>query len=201
MTRCVLAIFFALSLGTLLAHAGPVIEISEPPCTSTDTLVTSLNNGFQFSPINGGGVFGFCNETDTNWTRLLLAISTSVTDTVTCIPGAFLSCASFTDPNHPGFIYVFFDGVSAGLPPFVPPHPGVPDGSRFEVNLDCQNVRGCTPVPDGTGAWTGDTIGFGYANFDPNDPLPTPSPVPEPATLGLVSAGVAVGFFRRKRLN
>jgi hypothetical protein len=200
MTRRVLVlVFFAVSLGTLLAHAGPVIEISEPPCLDTDMQVHNLDNGFHFPTIGGGGQFGFCNKTDEDWHRLLIAIHTTVSaDTVTCLHGAFLACNVFSNENDPGFVYVLFDGVSEGFLPFVPASPGVPINERFTVNLDCQQIRSCTPVPDGTGAWTDDTVGFGYANFN-STTLPTPS-LPEPGTLALLSIGaVAIGYILKKR--
>jgi hypothetical protein len=183
-----------LVLGMCAGASASRIQISEPQCTSTDVdvLPSALNNFGPFVPINGGGQFGFCNKTGEDWTSILIAVRTTVSiDNIVCDPGAFLACIKATTPDAPGVDYLYFLGT-IGQPPIIPFY-GVRNNERFTVNLDCAPGDICSTPPD----WPQGTTFFGYGNFQINSPLPVP-PVPEPASVVLLAAGLGAAYWRKK---
>jgi hypothetical protein len=172
------------------------IQISEPQCTPGDIDVPpSPDNSFGFIPVNGGGVFGFCNQTGQDWTSLLIAVRTTVSiNNIVCDPSnAFAACFKATDPQAPGVDYLFFLGT-AGRPPIFP-FVGVRNNERFTIDLNCNPGDICSTPPD----WPDGTEFFGYGNFNLDNPLPIPpSSTPEPASLTLLGAGIAAAFWRKK---
>ena len=205
-------LLFVLTLG--IAASATKIQISEPLCQPGDTVVTNLFQGFTVTPVNGGGTFAFCNDTGEDWTTLLIALRTPLTpDQIDCSSSAFESCTKSTNGDVPGVVYAFFSGVTTtpalnfgktnnknddsgdddgGGDDDHSQFPGVPDGHEFIVDMNC--VNGCSGPPD----WPKGTVGFGYGN-QPNDPgnFPVP-PVPEPASLALVVAGIGAVITRTK---
>jgi len=213
MGRKVLLLLFLISLTA--AASATRIQISEPQCQPGDTDVTQLSNGFSVTPVNGGGTFSFCNDTGQDWTTLLIALRTTVTaDQIDCSTSAFESCTKTTNPNVPGVVYAFFSGVTSNnnnrhsrnddgeedddaecpVESGGGNFPGVPNHCEFIVDMNCG--ANCTAPPD----WPKGTVGFGYAN-EPDDPanFPIPPAVPEPASLVLVSSGIAAAIVNRKR--
>ncbi len=196
MARRLLLLFFVLAL--TVAASATRIQISEPPCTPNDTDVpaSAINNFGPFVPINGGGQFGFCNKTGQDWTSILIAIRTSLDiSQIECVPGAFLACIKSTTPAAPGVDYLYFLGTP-GNPQFGIPFFGVKNNERFTVNLDCAPGDICLDPP----LWPDDTVIYGYGNIPITAPFPIPpASTPEPATLALLSTGLAAGIWRRKR--
>jgi len=203
MSRRLIVFLLFFMAGSVLAHAGR-IEISEPQCEDGDTAVTSLTNGFAVIPnLNGGGTFHFCNETGQDWSNIVIGILTTAPISDIQCPSsspsdpqnnehlAFSTCVLFPSNSIANLIYAYFFGVSPPIPQFgFNGFPGVPDGQRFTVDLDCHDFGGCIPWPTGT-------IMLASENVGPNDPLPTP--VPEPASLTLLASGGVAAYLRRKR--
>jgi len=219
-------LFLMVLIASISASAAQ-IRVDNPSCNDPKfandpvTNVYNLNNGFSFevTPQTGGQpVFYFCNKTDEAWTSLLLAIHTSLSPSdVNCATSgaavgtpAFQYC-SITNPEN-GLLYANFTNTS----PFNSPnnfdnkhknkgdddgeggddnkYPGVGIGDIFIIDLTCINKRSpACQVPN----WNPGDGGNGYANYDPSNGYPVPSP--EPATLALVASGIAVTAMRRKR--
>jgi hypothetical protein len=202
--RLLLVLFLVLS-ASVIAHAttDPRIVITEPGCQEGDTSVTSVTDGFVFASVSGGGVFNFCNNTGVNWTNILVGVlSTAPLSTIDCPSAtqqdpantahlAFSTCLLFASPNPHTSFYAYFFGTSPGVPALgFNGFPGVPNGERFVVNLNCPEfISDCTPWPDGSRF-------VGIPNFDFSNPLPS---VPEPSTLAMLATAFGAGLLRRKR--
>ena len=99
MKSCWAVLAFALVIGcSLSAFAGPTIIIGDPACASWDTSlgpiqdVTDLNN-FSFSANSiGGGYFGFCNKTGTQWKTVDFKFLSSTLPTIICDSDIYTSC-------------------------------------------------------------------------------------------------------------
>jgi len=205
------------SLAAAVAWAGP---ITDPAMGLDDGSLSSPITGATFSPINGGGVFDFFNDTGE-----LIALLTFDT---TVLPGllpeqiAAFVCNDANTPGHPnpffvncsisyhfdtGLIDISFFGLDTnhlGIPPGDPNcHSSIqhnPCVGHFFVTLN----DNFTLFPNGPGGWNDPAlvgpngITFGVAGISPTSSIPEPS-------ISCLTAG-ALGFLaiiwrRRKKLS
>jgi PEP-CTERM motif len=192
MVKRVLLVLFLMSLSSA-AFAG-LIRVGEPPCTGSDQIITTLDNGFSFTPLNPNpsngdqGTFGFCNETGQGLTSLVVGIRTTLTPSqVSCDSGPFEICYAFTYGADPGDLFIAF--TYNPLLPGPPPPAPVPNNDEFTISLSCEVGDVClNPWP---------TTPFEGSAGVNNNPANLPH-VPEPASLVLLGSGIAAGMLRRK---
>lgn len=181
------------------AFAGPTIIIGDPACSSWDNSagpiqsVSNLNN-FSFTTNSiGGGYFGFCNNTGSQWTTVDFKFLSSTLPTIFCNSDIYLTCdvtpitggydIKFSDPKNP----------SSNSDPG-----GIPDGHYLAINMNSPSAT-CTPTAtnpcNGNGGdWPPLLTVYGGTNQDAT------IPTPEPAAIILVGTGlVALRQYRRRR--
>ncbi|HEU5452051.1 MAG TPA: PEP-CTERM sorting domain-containing protein [Terriglobales bacterium] len=213
-TAIALCFVFALLTG-LRAHASPLdptIGIADPSCSSWNPawgplLTVTDGNAFTFSPNNGGGFFGFCNQTSAQWTQLDIMLPATgpdfnyTTADITCTGGIYTFCDKTLLEN--GYIDLFLhdpnNQTSASDPG------GVHIGHFLTINLNddqCDptnpDTKSCTPL----GSWANDVLFTGLGNGGPGSAINAPvQSVPEPAAILLVGSGLAGLWELRRRKN
>ena len=180
-----------------IAHADgladPRMIVSDPPCFE-GPCPNPVGLTFSFtSNANGGGFFEFTNESDFDWTSLLIETGsdpfTVPPNLISCQTNAFLSCV--VSDLGGGVTAMYLSGVTAPGCEFGCAN-GIPDFDIFTINLNGEADSPVDESPDGSGGW-----GSGR-NFSASANVPPP--VPEPATITLMAAGLGV-FFAKKKLG
>ncbi len=185
-------------LGITTVASATKIQVGDPGCDPNDVIIHD-GDTIHYSVQNGGGTFGFCNETSSTWKTLLIGLETTVPiEDITCsVEGnVFLPCKLFTT-DQPNVVYAWFNACENLDTTCANTYLGIPVGDHLVIDMNCPDDDCKGPPFD----WTDGTSGTGFTNIpgDPNgDPLYVP-PVAEPATLTLVSVGLGAGIFRRKR--
>lgn len=190
--------FVFLALSARADVMDPTMSMGDPNCHASPVQTTNVSGPFFVSPVGGGGVFAFCNKSGVLWSTFDVVVpvapgidQNSVACHVTGSPAPFGPC---TVSLIGSFVDIFFSangtscsGNACGIP------------NNFYLLVDLNNP--CPPetecVPSGT--WPDSTV----LTFDPNghagDAIAF-APVPEPASLLLLSTGLlAVWQFRRRR--
>jgi hypothetical protein len=196
MARRFLLLFVLIGL-TAVASATK-IQVGDPECTGDDIIIHD-GDQIQYTVQNGGGTFGFCNETSSDWKTLLVAIQTTVpVEDITCNTegNVFLPCKLYTT-DTPNLVYAWFETCDNLDTPCNITYTGVSINNHLIIDMNCPD-DGCKGPPFD---WPDDTHGTGFTNI-PGDghgnPLFLP-PVPEPATATLLTAGLMAAYIRRKR--
>jgi hypothetical protein len=158
--------------------------------------LTSDNFSFTING-QGGGVFDFLNDTNTDWITVTLFASAPIDSSFTCNPTQFghlfENCSTtVTSQNHETgqeAVTVFFSGtggcdVTSDNPGCFP---GIKDDSHFFFNLN--NDFNCQE--ECNGGWTPNFTVQGGGNLPPS--------VPEPASIFLVLTGLGGIVARRRR--
>jgi hypothetical protein len=166
----------------------PVMGVSDPICGDGGCPFTELTTFSFFSNASGGGVNQVQNESNVDWTSLLIDVTTNggtlpsvPSDTITCITNAFATCQSFNLDNGDTAIYL------TGMIIFPD---DIPVGAIATFNLN-DLVGGSQPFNvNGTGGWGS------LREFDVSANVP--APVPEPATLTLLGVGAGALLAKRK---
>ena len=196
------------------AWAGP---ITDPAMGLDDGSLSSPITGATFSPINGGGVFEFFNDTGRQIT--LLAFETTVLPGLTSDQLAtfvcndavtrarsnpfFLNC-SIAYQSVTGVLDVSFFGTNSGHPGIPPADPGCEDTSQTHL---CAGhffviLNDNFAFSPNAGGWADPTlVGPNPITFDVSSIV---TDTPEPATAGLAGAGtmlLAILCHRRRRLR
>jgi hypothetical protein len=170
--------------------ADPRMIVSDPPCDVECPNPVGLTFSF-FSNANGGGFLTFTNASGFDWTSLLIetgSIPFNVPpNLISCQTNAFLSC-EVSDLGG-GITAMYLSGVNGpdSDGPF-----GIPAFDIFTINLNGEADDPVDESQDGSGGW-----GPGR-NFDASANVPPP--VPEPATITLIAAGLGV-FLAKKKLG
>ncbi|MGZ4816392.1 MAG: PEP-CTERM sorting domain-containing protein [Terriglobales bacterium] len=195
MARKLLLLLFVL-LGITAVASATKVSVGDPGCNPNDQIIHDGDKIF-FHVVDGGGTFGFCNETSSDWHTLLVGIATTIPiEDITCnvANNVFLPCKLYTT-DEPNVVYAWFQTCDNINVPCDGTHPGIVIDDQLILDLNCKDEN-CKPPFD----WPNDTHGQSFYNI-PTDgqgnPLYFP-PVPEPATLTLVGVGIAAGFFRRR---
>ena len=173
------------------AHADglpvdPQMIVSDPPCV--ESCGTAVGTTFSFmSDTNGGGFFTFQNVSEENWSSLLITTGSDPFNvpaaSVTCSTNAFLSCQASDLAG--GITAMFLSGLNTDI------H-GILIFDSFTINL---NDDGPTDVsPTGSGGWS--NVGGDVRTFDASANVA--NPVPEPATLTLMGAGLGALLAKKK---
>ena len=161
--------------------ADPRMIVSDPICGEGCVSVEGTSFSFQ-SDANGGGFLTFQNVSGIDWFSLLIETGSTpfkvLADTVTCETNAFESCQVFDLEG--GITAMYFSGTN-------------PDGPFGIRNLDVFTIE----LNDVQGL---DGGGWGaFRNFDATANVA--SPVPEPATLTLMVAGLGALLAKKKYLS
>jgi hypothetical protein len=206
--------FLAFSLFSLRAHAGsPTIGLGDPDCNSWNEDLGPLffigeSGSFTFaSNTNGGGYFGFCNQSGDGWTTVdIKFLTTTFTpEDIICQSSVFQNCDKTLND---GVLDLFFynpqtesHGDSGGIPNNHLMTINLNDPTPSEVSaLTSEAVDQCVPDHNtdcngNTGSWPGQQF-YGQGNGQ----AVIPSNVPEPGSILLVSSGLmALWRFRRRR--
>ena len=194
--------FLIVAIVAVPAHADldPGFGLGDPNCSSVPqgANVTSVTGPFYVTPVNGGGVFYFCNQSGTLWTQFDVVVpivpnvitASTVTCTVDGFPRPFGPCFVSTIGN---FVDIFF---SPNNSTFNGQACGIPNDFFLYVDLNCNNIPNCQPWPANSPTITlnpngtpGSAIAF--------------SPVPEPTSLLLLGTGFGALWrrYRRQRLT
>lgn len=125
------------------------------------------------SPEQGFGKLFFTNASGQNWTSLRLIETGVPAGAISCVQSLFASCKIETLNN--GAVEILLSGVGKTDNA----HHGIRAGQNFAIGFKCDGKNNC---------WPQGGITFGaQAN------------VPEPATMALLTTGLAAIFSRRKR--
>jgi PEP-CTERM motif-containing protein len=171
--------------------ADPRMVVTDPLCI--ENCGTALEGTtFNFSSnANGGGFLTFVNVSGVDWTTLLIETGSDPFNVpaadVTCETNAFLSCVS-TDLAG-GITAIYLSGLNNDNAN------GIPDNFQFFIGLNDDINQVPNQDPNGSGGWGANRSFSAAANV----PSPT-TPVPEPATLTLMGAGIAT-FIAKRRLK
>jgi hypothetical protein len=209
---------FLLSLLAVCAHADgitdPSMQLSDPECGGEFGVPCQslVGTTFQFTTLTGDGIFGFTNKNPEN-----SVVITSILIQETGFLAAQIGCDTgpdFTDPNTGG-AYIFssctkFDTESGftglyfsnprlvvGSPFSIEASPGIYTGGNFFFDLNaCPN---CSPAINEI--WNAPQTFYGTVNLSLEEAqqLPSPTSVPEPASLILLGSGCAAVLSRRLR--
>jgi hypothetical protein len=193
--RCVFVVIILSWFGAL-AHADtvpvdPKMQVSDPTCGVGCTIVTGTSFSFS-SNVSGGGFLTFENQSDSNWSSLLIETTGIAANSVNA------SSNLFSNPvlvyNIGDLLVIYFSGVSGPncIEGCFPGIPNTSDQNVFTINLNDDIGEFANTDPNGSGGW-GPNLAF---TGDANVPAP---PVPEPATLTLMVAGLGA-FMAKKKL-
>jgi len=184
MIRCAAFTLFLLLVSAVVVHADslpadPKMVVNDPTCEEScitpilETMFTFMSNG------NGGGFLTFQNESNVNWTTLLIKTGNIPfpvpADTITCQSNAFQTC-QVVDVGG-GVTAMFLSGLNSeeGFN-------GIPNGIVFTINLN-DDIDGVPNFnPNGSGGWGANRAFFATANVT--------GVVPEPASLTLLGLGM-----------
>ncbi len=184
-------------LGLAAVASATKIQTSDPTCTGTPIFD---GDTISFTVQDGGGVFSFCNETSSNWTNLLVALSTTIpVGQIDCETTNFKSCQLYTT-DQPNAVYAFFSGVCENVAACTK-YTGVPIGGELTIDMNCTGDTCAPGSPFFPPDWNPGTGGTVYTDV-PTDGNGNPKqfpPVPEPASLVLVGTGLAAGIVKRWR--
>lgn len=155
--------------------AGPSIIVNGDPPTTFQPVATDT---FGFgSDVNGGGDFGFTNNTGQAWTRLDVFFTLTAGAKISCDSSVFSAC-TIEMVSPAGTAPVSYDAI------FGPDLAGgVLTGENFTINLN--NDGNTNTDPNGSGAWPADTDFTAVVN------------APEPRSVLLGGAGLVFlcGYF------
>jgi hypothetical protein len=204
---------FALALCSLYAHAGsPTIGLGDPDCNSWNQDLGQLfiigeSGSFTFtSNTNGGGYFGFCNQSGSILTTVDIKFVTTAfsPSDINCQSSVFQLCDK---TQTGGVIDLFFhnpqtdsEGDSGGIPNHQLMTINLNDPTPVNL-LTAQTVNQCVPTErndcsGNAGSWPAGLQFFGQGNGE----AVIGSNVPEPGSILLVSSGLlALWRFRRRR--
>ncbi len=189
--------FVFLALSARADVMDPTLSMGDPNCNAAPVPTTDVTGVFFLSPVSGGGVFAFCNKSTSIWHSfdVVVPVSPGIDDTtVVCnvIGNVFGQCSVSIIG---GFVDIFFpsngntncNGDNCGVP--------VNHFVIVDLNNPCPPETECTP----SGTWPDSTRFTFLPNGGPGDAIAF-APVPEPASLLLLSTGLlAVWQYRRRR--
>jgi hypothetical protein len=189
---------FLLLVSSALAYADaipvdPVMDVSDPICFEgcppaiEGTTFSFAANAF------GGGVIKRTNRSGVDWTSLLIAVTTNggtlppvAPADITCTSNAFINCQKSVAEGGVTNIYLYGVGLVGEVAFF----PGLVNNDAFTINLNDLVRNALNPDPNGSGGWGGGRIFEATAN--------AANPVPEPATLTLLCAGIGALVVKRR---
>ena len=193
---------------TAVVSAAWGSPIGDPAMGLDDGSLSSPISGASFTPVNGGGVFDFFN--DTRITITLLTFETTVLPGLNAGQLAEFICNDANTPGHPnpfflscsitytsstGRMDVSFFGTDAQHPGILPedtscgPSATVVCPGHFLVTLN----DGFSLDPGATGGWNDPTlVGDGPIHFGVADIQSFGVDIPEPSTLWLAAGAIGV---------
>jgi hypothetical protein len=171
----------------------PMMGVSDPPCSGEGCPSPIFaGQGFQFTVVNGGGIFTATNQSGVTWDSLLFTFTPSVAAAaITCNGGNVYqsNCNKFPDESGNSTQILFSDCPDCGT--F-----GIPTNDTFFLNL---NDPG-SPF----GSWAAGTRFTAFPNNDTSITSfkeLTAAPVPEPATITLLGVGLGAAFIAKRKLR
>jgi hypothetical protein len=168
----------------------PMMGVSDPPCAGEGCPSPIFaHQGFQFTVVNGGGIFTATNQSGITWGSLLFTFTPSVAAAaITCDGGNVYSseCNKFPGENGMTTRILFSNcGGDCGT--------GIPTNDIFFLNLN--------DIGSFAGSWAAGTRFTAYPDADTSITSfreLTAAPVPEPATITLLGAGLGAFIAKRK---